>query len=94
MSGYVGMASAGISDDGWFDTGDLGHMDSEGFLFLTGRSKEVINRGGEQISPFEVEVQVVLLQSILGPSSTTSIYFGTFKYVITTSEYPFITLVA
>jgi acetyltransferase-like isoleucine patch superfamily enzyme/acyl carrier protein len=45
--------------DGWFDTGDLGYMDEDGFLYITGRSKEVINRGGEIISPFEVENAIV-----------------------------------
>ena len=39
----------------WFRTGDLGHIDAEGFVHLTGRSKEEINRGGEKISPQEVE---------------------------------------
>ena len=41
--------------DGWFDTGDLGRLDRDGTLCLTGRSKEVINRGGEILSPFEIE---------------------------------------
>ncbi len=41
---------------GWFRTGDQGRMDEEGYLFLTGRLKEQINRGGEKISPLEVDV--------------------------------------
>lgn len=45
--------------DGWFNTGDLGHLDKDGYLFITGRSKEVINRGGEIISPMEVEEAVL-----------------------------------
>ncbi|KAF5981973.1 coenzyme A synthetase [Fusarium bulbicola] len=44
-----------FNEAGWFDTGDLGYMDDDGYLYITGRSKEVINRGGELISPFEVE---------------------------------------
>jgi acyl-CoA synthetase (AMP-forming)/AMP-acid ligase II/thioesterase domain-containing protein len=41
--------------NGWFRTGDQGHQDDEGYLFLTGRIKELINRGGEKISPREVD---------------------------------------
>ncbi len=40
---------------GWFRTGDEGYLDGDGYLFLTGRLKEQINRGGEKISPLEVD---------------------------------------
>jgi oxalate---CoA ligase len=40
---------------GWFRTGDQGYLDPEGYLFITGRLKEIINRGGEKISPREVD---------------------------------------
>lgn len=40
---------------GWFRTGDLGRLDREGFLFVTGRIKEIINRGGEKVLPREID---------------------------------------
>merc|ERR1719331_484238 len=42
-------------EGGWFHTGDAGNLDSEGYLTITGRFKEIIIRGGENISPFAVE---------------------------------------
>jgi acyl-CoA synthetase (AMP-forming)/AMP-acid ligase II/acyl carrier protein/lauroyl/myristoyl acyltransferase len=48
-------ANAAAFVDGWYRTGDLGRIDAEGFLTITGRTKETINRGGEKISPREVE---------------------------------------
>ena len=40
---------------GWFKTGDLGFFDDDGYLFLVGRSREMINRGGEKVTPREVD---------------------------------------
>jgi acyl-CoA synthetase (AMP-forming)/AMP-acid ligase II len=48
-------ANAEGFQDGWFRTGDQGFMDSEGYVTITGRLKEIINRGGEKISPREVD---------------------------------------
>jgi aspartate racemase len=55
--GYEGNPEANRKSfvDGWFRTGDQGYMDSDGYLFLTGRIKELINRGGEKISPREID---------------------------------------
>ena len=41
--------------NGWFRTGDQGYLDADSYLFLTGRLKEIINRGGEKISPREID---------------------------------------
>jgi oxalate---CoA ligase len=56
-SGYLdnSQATTGSFTGGWFRSGDLGHQDAGGYLFLTGRIKEIINRGGEKISPAAVD---------------------------------------
>jgi len=48
-------ANAEAFSNGWFRTGDQGVMDAEGYISITGRLKEIINRGGEKISPREVD---------------------------------------
>ncbi|MBR0682313.1 AMP-binding protein [Roseomonas eburnea] len=48
-------ANAKAFTNGWFRTGDQGAFDADGFLTLTGRLKELINRGGEKVSPLEVD---------------------------------------
>jgi acyl-CoA synthetase (AMP-forming)/AMP-acid ligase II len=51
----AGGPAGAIDPEGWLDTGDLGRLDSGGYLFLVGRSDDVINRGGEKIYPREIE---------------------------------------
>ncbi len=56
-SGYINSSESNnpCFARGWFRTGDLGYLDNDGYLFITGRLKEIINRGGEKISPREIE---------------------------------------
>ena len=45
--------------DGWLKTGDIGHLDQEGFLYLADRAKDMIIRGGENIYPIEIENELI-----------------------------------
>ena len=66
INGYENNPEANKASftDGWFRTGDEGYLDSEGYLFLTGRLKEQINRGGEKISPLEVDEALLSHDSV------------------------------
>jgi acyl-CoA synthetase (AMP-forming)/AMP-acid ligase II len=62
FSGYLDDPAVNaevLLPDGWFRTGDTGYLDGDGFLYVTGRVDEVINRGGDKVAP--VEVDAVLL---------------------------------
>ncbi|KAJ1928273.1 hypothetical protein IWQ60_002182 [Tieghemiomyces parasiticus] len=72
--GYLNNPTANavsFHDGGWFRTGDQGRQDTDGYLAVTGRIKELINRGGEKISP--VEVDDILLRH---PQVTDAVTFG------------------
>ncbi|MGV8121478.1 MAG: acyl--CoA ligase [Candidatus Xenobiia bacterium LiM19] len=73
MKGYLNNpeANAAAFVQGWLRTGDQGFLDDRGYLTLTGRLKELINRGGEKISPSEVDA--VLLEH---PSVAEAACFG------------------
>jgi acyl carrier protein len=67
MSGYENDPGADRDAfrDGWFRTGDLGHIDEDGYLFVTGRIKEIINRGGFKVSPAEVDAVLLRHPDVL-----------------------------
>ncbi|MGH2508941.1 MAG: AMP-binding protein [Ktedonobacteraceae bacterium] len=66
MRGYFGKpdATAECLKDGWFFTGDLGYRDEEGYLFIAGRTKELIIRGGQNIYPREIEDVIMRLAEV------------------------------
>ncbi len=67
MKGYYKMPEATaktILEDGWLLSGDLGMMDEDGYLKITGRHKDLIIRGGENISPREIEEYLYRMEGI------------------------------
>ena len=65
-AGYEGnpQANAEAFSAGWFRTGDEGYLDGDGYLVLTGRLKEIINRGGEKISPREIDEVLIRHEAV------------------------------
>ena len=58
------QATAAAFVDGWFRTGDLGRFDEDGYLYLVGRIKDLINRGGEKISPVEIDAAIEAIPGV------------------------------
>ncbi|MEX0347641.1 MAG: class I adenylate-forming enzyme family protein [Rhizobiaceae bacterium] len=68
FGGYLNKPNetdAAFTQDGWFRTGDLAKIDADGFVTLTGRSKELINRGGVKYNPVEIEIEVMKLPQVV-----------------------------
>jgi acyl-CoA synthetase (AMP-forming)/AMP-acid ligase II len=70
-AGYLNNPAANAASfvDDWFRSGDLGHKDAEGYLYVTGRIKEIINRGGEKISPDEIDAALLSNPKVLEAAS-------------------------
>jgi acyl-CoA synthetase (AMP-forming)/AMP-acid ligase II len=60
---------ASFTPDGWLRTGDLGHRDADGFFFVTGRIKELIIKGGENIAPREIDEALLRHPAVLDAAS-------------------------
>jgi oxalate---CoA ligase len=70
-AGYLNnpVANSAGFVDGWFRSGDLGSVDADGYLYVTGRIKEIINRGGEKISPGEIDAVLLSNPKVLEAAS-------------------------
>lgn len=67
MKGYYNSPEAtrkALTPDGWLHTGDVGHIDENGSLHVTGRIKDIIIRGGENISPSEIEDVLLEIEAV------------------------------
>ena len=71
FDGYEGTAKDDVFFEELFRTGDLGYLDQDGDLFLQGRLKEMINVGGEKISPHEVETAVLAMPDVIEAAAYT-----------------------
>ena len=67
MSGYLDdpKESAKVIRNGWLHTGDLATIDSEGFIYLTARKKEIIKVGGKRVSPKEIEGVIDMIPGVI-----------------------------
>lgn len=65
MTGYLGSAENPIDSEGWLHMGDLGYLDEDGYVHVTGRSKDVIIRGGENIAAANVEAALMGHRDVL-----------------------------
>jgi acyl-CoA synthetase (AMP-forming)/AMP-acid ligase II len=70
-TGYLNnpRATSASFVDGWFRSGDLGSRDADGYLFVRGRLKEIINRGGEKISPGDIDAVLLSNPKVLEAAS-------------------------
>jgi acyl-CoA synthetase (AMP-forming)/AMP-acid ligase II len=70
-TGYLNNPEANSASfvDGWFRSGDLGSVDANGYLYVRGRLKEIINRGGEKISPGEIDAVLLSNPKVLEAAS-------------------------
>jgi acyl-CoA synthetase (AMP-forming)/AMP-acid ligase II len=59
MLGYIGIDYGTIDSDGWLHTGDVGHLTGDGYLFIDGRTKDMVIRGGENIACPHVEAALM-----------------------------------